>query len=59
MSNSFFSQKKYAEEDLQMLIKNQIEESINLDYKSARAIDNSPLSLASGYVQVDAASCRN
>jgi hypothetical protein len=42
MSNSFFSQKKYAEEDLQMLIKNQIEESINLDYKSARAIDNSP-----------------
>lgn len=41
MSKSFFDKEEYTENDLRDLIHNGIEESLNLDYKSARALDKS------------------
>jgi hypothetical protein len=39
MSKSFFDKNEYAFSDLENLINDQIEESLNLDYKSARSLD--------------------
>lgn len=39
MSLRFFERESYSVQDLENLIQNQIEESINLDYKSARSLD--------------------
>jgi predicted HTH transcriptional regulator len=39
MSKSFFIKEEYNENDLNYLIQNGIEESLNLDYKSARSLD--------------------
>ncbi|WP_292948596.1 ATP-binding protein [Olleya sp. UBA1516] len=39
MSKSFFDKDDYTFSDLENLINDQIEESINLDYKSARSLD--------------------
>lgn len=41
MSKSFFDKEEYTENDLKDLIHNGIEESLNLDYKSARSLDKS------------------
>ena len=41
MSTKFFDKEEYTFDDLQDLIQNQIEESINLDYKSAKSLDQS------------------
>lgn len=41
MSTRFFDKEDYSVEDLQKLIQDQIEESINLDYKSAKSLDKS------------------
>lgn len=43
MGLSFFDKEMYSYEDLVNLIENQIEESINLDYKSAKSLDNTDL----------------
>ncbi len=39
MITGFFDKEEYSFEDLQKLIQDQIEESINLDYKSAKSLD--------------------
>lgn len=41
MSKSFFNKEEYHWNDLEDLMSNEIEESINLDYKSARSLDKS------------------
>lgn len=41
MFESFYNKKEYTVEDLNSLISNGIEESINLDYKSAKSLDKS------------------
>jgi hypothetical protein len=41
MFESFYNKKEYTVDDLNSLITNEIEESINLDYKSAKSLDKS------------------
>lgn len=41
MFESFYNKKEYTAEDLDSLITNEIEESVHLDYKSAKSLDKS------------------
>lgn len=41
MNTGFFDKENYSVDDLKKLVQDQIEESINLDYKSAKSLDKS------------------